>query len=331
MDAQSWHLHYVGRVHAGRALTPEFTSVGDVRSGSRRLPSTSLRPGKPAGSITAQRQLKRAPGLAVAIIAALAHGSGTAAAQDLLSIQVTPLRVELTLKPGASHTQAVTLKNEGPKAVRVRARVDFWNLSRDGTPQFTFADPAHRYSATEWVRLNPPEQVITPGATGIVRFTTSVPAGVKDAGYRGAVMFEFERPDADPVAKAREVTFRGRVATLLYATVGSPTPAVELVDLQSRVLPNRPPEVVATLKNTGPVHARTRGSAVVYDASGKPLRQLAVPNAPVLPETERELAIPTANEGEAPLAPGTYRVEVKLDLGMRELLVGETTLEVPGR
>jgi len=69
-------------------------------------------------------------------------GSGTAAAQDLLSIEVTPLRVELTLKPGALHTQAVTLKNEGPKAVRVRARVDEWHLSRDGTPQFTFAEPA---------------------------------------------------------------------------------------------------------------------------------------------------------------------------------------------
>ena len=273
----------------------------------------------------------RVPGLGAALVVVATLGSGTAAAQDLLSIEVTPLRVELTLKPGALHTQAVTLKNEGPKAVRVRARVDEWHLSRDGTPQFTFAEPAAPYSASAWVRVNPPEQVIRPGATATVRFSTTVPAGAKDAGYRCAVMFEFEPPDADPVAKTREVTFRGRVATLLYATVGSPKAAVELTDLEGRSLPNHALEVVATLKNTGPVHVRSRGSAVVYDASGQPIRQLTVPNVPVLPESERELAIPTSKEGEASLAPGKYRVEVKLDLGLRELIVGETTIEVPVR
>lgn len=268
--------------------------------------------------------------LGAALVSALVLGA-PAAAQDVLSVEVTPLRVELTLKAGAAHTQAVTLKNEGPKAVRVRARVDDWYLSKDGTPQFAPAGPADPYTAAAWVRLNPPEQVINAGATGIVRFTTTVPADARDAGYRCAVMFEFERPDADPAAKTREVTFRGRVATVIYATVGSPKPSVDLTDLQSRVLANRPAEVVAVLKNTGPVHVRTRGSAIVYDASGKLVKQLAVPNVPVLPESERELAIPTASDGEAPLAPGTYRIEVRLDLGLRELLVGETTLEVPRR
>ena len=46
-----------------KAPTPELTSVGDVRSGSRRL--------KPAGSIPAHHQLKRAPGLRGAL--ALSH------------------------------------------------------------------------------------------------------------------------------------------------------------------------------------------------------------------------------------------------------------------
>ena len=267
--------------------------------------------------------------LAAALASALVIGCGAAAAQDTLSVEVTPLRVELTLKAGGSHTQAVTLKNDGPKAVRLRARVDDWYQTRDGTPQFKFATSGEPYSAAAWVRLNPPEQVLEPGATGIVRFTTTVPAGVKDGGYRCAVMFEFENPNADPVAKNREVMFRGRVATILYATVGSPLPAVELTDLEGRVQPDRPPAVVATLKNTGPVHVRTRGSAVVYDAAGTVVRQLVIPNTPVLPESGRELAIATAKEGEPPLAPGRYRVEVKLDLGLRELVVGETTLEIP--
>jgi P pilus assembly chaperone PapD len=256
---------------------------------------------------------------------------GASAAQDVLSVEVTPLRVELTLRPGATHTQAVTLKNEGQSAVRVRARVDNWYLSKDGTPQFKRVEASDPFSAADWLRLNPPEQVIEKGGTATVRFTTTVPEGVKDGGYRCAVMFEFEPRDANPSRKTPEVLFRGRVATLLYATVGSPAAAVEMTDLQVRTPVNRPPEVVATLKNTGPVHVRTRGTAAIYDGSGLVVRQLTLPSVPVLPESEREVTIATGAEGEPLLSPGRYRIELKLDLGMRELVVGETVLEVPGR
>ena len=66
--------------------------------------------------------------------------------------------------------------------------------------------------------------------------------------------------------------FRGRVATLLYATVGSPAPAVELTDLQTRAPKGQFPAVVATLKNTGRVHVRTAGSVRFIDESGRIVR-----------------------------------------------------------
>jgi hypothetical protein len=53
-----------------------------------------------------------------------------------------------------------------------------------------------------------------------------------------------------------------------------------------------------------------------------------LPNVPVLPESERDVTIPTAGERDPPLPPGTYRVEVKFDLGLPALVVGETTLEI---
>jgi P pilus assembly chaperone PapD len=264
-------------------------------------------------------------------VTAAAAAPPPADAQDLFSVEVTPLRVELKLTPGAAHTQAVTLKNDSKKAVRVRARVDDWYLSKDGTPQFKLAAPDEPYSAAAWIRVNPPEQLVAPGATAIVRFTTTVPADAKVAGYRCAVMFEFDPPDAASAAKARDVMFRGRVATLLYATVGAPAPAVDLTDLQTRLVAGQPPAVVATLHNTGRVHVRTKGTMIVYDRAGKVVRQLQLPNVPVLPESEREVSIPTAGEKDPPLPPGTYRVEVKFDLDLAALVVGETTLEIPAR
>jgi hypothetical protein len=54
-----------------------------------------------------------------------------------------------------------------------------------------------------------------------------------------------------------------------------------------------------------------------------------VPDVPVLPESEREVAI-TALDPDKPAPPaGEYRVEVKIDVGMPAVIVGETTLKVP--
>jgi P pilus assembly chaperone PapD len=248
------------------------------------------------------------------------------AAAAQVSVEVSPLRVELSATPGATTTQAVTLNNQGTQPVRIRARVDDWHLARDGAPQFGTPAPDGRFSASAWIRLAPPEQVVDGGKDGIVRFTVTVPAGTADAGYRSAIMFEFAPPGADLVGRGRDVLFKSRIATLVYVNVGSPRPAVELADLRGRTRPTQPAEVVATLHNTSRATVRTKGSLTVYDAGGRLVRQLPLPDVPILPESEREIAIVTAREGEQALPAGEYRVEVKIDVGLPALLVGETTL-----
>lgn len=246
------------------------------------------------------------------------------------SVEVTPLRVELTLKPGDAHTQAVTLTNEGSAPVRVRARQRDWFVSRDGTPQFDapVPEPELPFMATNWLRVAPPEQVIQPGQQGIVRFTTTVPAGTTDAGYRAAILMEFAPATGDPVIKRRSVQFRSRVATLVYVAVGRPPVSIEMIDLGSRISQDQPSAIVATLRNSGRAGARTTGTVVIRDAGGQMVRTLNIPNVPVLPMSDREVSIPTAAEGQEKLPPGEYRIEVRLDVGMPELLVGETTLNV---
>lgn len=247
------------------------------------------------------------------------------------SVEVSPLRVELAMARGGTHTQAVTLTNQGTEAVRVRARLQDWFITRDGTPQFEGVVPAaeKEFVATTWVRIAPPEQVVEPGQQAIVRFTVAAPADAADGGYRAAILFEFSPAAADPLAARRAVQFRSRIATLLYMDIGKVPPKIELTDLASRFRAGQPPAVVAMLRNDGRGNVRTKGTVTLRDAAGQIVRTLAVPNVPVLPMQEREVAIPADKPGDAPLAPGTYRVEVRLDLGMPELLVGETTMTVP--
>ena len=270
--------------------------------------------------------LERALTPAFAALVCLGLVAGPAAAQ--VSVEVSPLRVELSVAPGATHTQAVTLTNQSDKPVRIRARVEDWFLTKDGTPQFTPAPPGTWTSASSWVRLAPPEQVIEPGQPGTVRFTTNVPAGATEGGYRSAIVFEFGPPGADLLGAGRDVVFRSRVVTVLYVAVGQPAPKVDLTNLTVRSTPGKPAEVLATLQNTSRANVRTKGVVIVYDKAGTVVRQIDIPSVPVLPESEREVAIPTAGEGEPPLPPGDYRVEVKIDVGLRELLVGETVLKI---
>ena len=291
MDLRRRGLHADRHLYAHRALTP-----------GRRPRAV------PAASFLAA--------LLVAVPAALAQ----------ISVEVAPLRVELQTGPGGSTTQAISVSNTGKEAVRVRARLSDWDLSRDGTPQFEGVPENGAYSGTAWVRIAPPEVVIDPGKEGTVRFTLTVPAATQPAGYRSSILFEFLPASGDPVAKGREVQFRSRIATLIYVNVGQPPAHIELTDLRIRPLKDET-QIIAILNNTSKRTVRTKGTLTLYDSAGKTVRETAVPDVPLLPEREREVAIP-AIEIAKPLPAGEYRVEVKIDVGMPAVLVGETTIKV---
>ncbi len=267
--------------------------------------------------------------LAVALLlAALTAVPGVARGQ--VSVEVAPPRVDLrTANGGTPQTQAITLTNKDKNAVRIRARVDDWYLSKDGTPQFVLADGKTAYSAAAWTRVNPSEQVAQPGETVTVRFTTTTPQGTAPGGYHAAIMFEFEPPGGDATGRGRSVMFKGRVATVVYVTVGSLKPAVELVDVREVDASSVGPRVVAaTLKNTGRVHVRTKGQMVIYGEAGNVVRRIALPDVPVLPESERDVIVQMGESGQESLPPGQYRVEFRIDVGLPEVLVGETTVTI---
>lgn len=270
---------------------------------------------------------RRVAATALAVSAALLPRA--AAAQT--SIEASPLRVEVQAVPGASNTQSVTLTNVGAQPVRVRASLSDWYLSREGAPQFEEPGPARAFTASGWVRFAPPEFVIPGGSQGTVRFTLTVPQDAEPAGYRTGLLFDFTPEEPNPAVRAKQVTVRSRIATLIYVHVaqagqaGQPVAAVELTGLHIRT--REVTEVVATLKNVSRRSVRTKGTVVVYDTSGNVVRQMTVPDVPVLPESERDVAVPTG-ESTAKLPPGDYRVELKIDVGQPAVIVGETTLKV---
>ena len=263
---------------------------------------------------------------AAALLVLLASAVHPSASRGQVSAEATPLRFEITTQPGTSHTQAVTLTNPGKEPVRVRAALSDWSLSVRGAPQFDPPRPGRLYSASDWVRFAPPELLLEPGKQGLVRFTITVPPDVDPGGYRTGLLFEFAAESELRKAKARQVVLRSRIATLVYVHVGEPPADVDLTDLQIRGAGDQL-QIVAALKNTSRRSVRTKGTLTLFDGSGAAAARIVVPEVPVLPESERELAM-SVSASTPPLPSGTYRVELKLDVGMAALLVGETTLRL---
>ena len=265
-------------------------------------------------------------GQGLAVVLGILACAAPAASQGV-SVEASPLRVELKLAPGATHTQAITLTNTGKEAVRVRVSVQDWHLARDGAPQFEEPTEGRAYAASGWTRVTPPELVIQPNMEATVRFSLTAPQGTPPAGYRTGIMFDLAPASGDPITRRREVAVRSRIATLIYANVGEPRAAVDLIDLRSRATPEQI-AILATLKSTGRRTVRTKGSVNVYGDGGAMVRTVTVPDVPVLPESEREVAIVLFEKGQKPLPPGEYRIEVKIDVGLPALIIGETTLKV---
>ncbi len=152
------------------------------------------------------------------------------------------------------------------------------------------------------------------------------------AGYRTSLLFDFSPNEPDGVVRAKQVTVRSRIATLIYVHVaqagpaGHPPAAVELTDLQVRT--KEQTEVVATLEECQPSIGAHEG----HDGPGttraaRSCGRWPVPDVPVLPESERDVAVSTSDSPK-PLPPGDYRVELKIDVGQPAVIVGETTLKV---
>ena len=87
-------------------------------------------------------------------------------------------------------------------------------------------------------------------------------------------------------------------------------------------------DIVAVVKNSGRRTVRTKGTLVLFDESGAVAREATVPDVPLLPESEREVSVTLTGPATTPLPAGLYRAELKLDLGLAAIIVGETQVQI---
>ena len=244
-----------------------------------------------------------------------------ASANAQVALSVAPIRLELTGQAAENLSDSISVTNEGSEKVRIRVRVSDWLIAEDGAVQFDPSEPV-KLGCTPWIRVNPREFELNAGQSTQVRYTLDIPKEAPASGFRSSILFE-TIPAPMRGERKRSVLFQGRIATLVYLVVGKVAPNGKLIAMEASSTKTGT-SIQIKVENIGQVHFRTAGTVQVLDAGGKVLIDEPVGDLPVLPEGIRRIEIKSAKA----LEPGNYKAQVRLNVGMPAVLVGEKPFTV---
>ena len=246
----------------------------------------------------------------------LLPGLGAVPAAADISLDVTPLRLELDADPGSEITDAIEVTNLGDAPVRLKAYLQDWYLDEVGTPIFQTVGHQAR-TASPWVGAAPNDFLLDPGETQTVRFTVHVPESARTGGYHASIMLE-TNPVQTLSPEERGVVIRGRVATILYVTVGDPPADVQIRDMARVTREDGSEAVTLQLENAGEAFFRLAGALEMVGQDKDILESVELPDVPVLPGFTRTVTIDLPEGvGDAFLA------RARIDMKGAGVLLGE--------
>jgi len=262
----------------------------------------------------------RAIALALATAGCLWWGPARLAAQTGLGLR--PMRIELSLAEGVVHSDALTISNESPRPIRVRADLLDFNLDDNGTPQFERVLPSEaRYTCRQWLSLNPRELEVAPGGSVDVRYTLRVPLDAAPGSFNCAAGFTTLPPAGEAVGMGIRTAVR--MIAAFYVLVGQPGIEAEVAGLTLEPLPGGGKwRSVLLVRNWSTRYLRPSGELVLLDPQGRPLEVREIPSLPVLPNRLQRILLPL----EAAPEPGGV-LRARVDLGLPEIY--EVVYKIP--
>lgn len=241
-------------------------------------------------------------------------------ARGEMSLDVSPIRVTVRMEAGEEYTNALRVLNSGKDPVRLRAYLEDWYLDEVGTPIFRPAGTVDR-TASPWVDVAPADFLLEPGQTEFVRFTIRVPKEIMEAGYHGTILLE-TLPLNRAESGQMQMFVQGRIACMMYVTVGNPTKAAAITELTTirRAGQNYLRVQVA---NTGDDFIRLAGDMTVRRGDETVGIGTDLPDVPVLPGSRRWVELELSPE----LMAADLMARINIDIADVGVLIGECPLD----
>jgi hypothetical protein len=222
-----------------------------------------------------------------------------------LVLNVSPLRLELSVDPGQRVEREITLKNAGSAVVLMASETqDFAAADVSGKPTFVPAAESD-WAMSGWVTMKPSTFSLRPGQEKTVVLVIDVPEQAEPGGHYAAALF------GSRAKGGGDTQVVGKVGTLLLLTVSGAIKESLSVSLSSgRLLEGGPIDLQVRSENTGNVHVRPEGEVTVAPLLWGDERSLPVPGENVLPSSVRES---TVRLDQLPI--GVYKASVQVTYG----------------
>jgi len=243
--------------------------------------------------------------------------------QGTISINVWPPKIELSVIPGETKTGIITVDNKGSAVANIAVDITDVGIESDGNVTFPQGGTLP-YSCEPWLLVNPEQFSLSQGSSQQVRYTLKTPPQAKGT-YLASIFFQ-TKPERQPMATGSAIS--ARVGSLLIVNVtGTGNKSAELISLEARKSKNgKQTQVELGIRNKGNVLLRPTGTIEIKSESGWTVDKVDfnIEKQAVLPFSERLYPVAISPNVE----PGAYRLIATIDYGGRELLVGETKINL---
>ena len=245
---------------------------------------------------------------ALALLSILAATPGVSSAA--FDASLSPPRFELKPKPGDVTRETVTITNGSRAPARFTVKTADWHIDEHGRLAFDEGAPLPG-SCRPWARIERLEISVPSNGSRTYRFEIHVPKDAKTGSCHLALIFAADAGQVAPSGTAQvQIPIVGRVAAIVYVTIGDAKPDLRLASLAVRKIDDKHIPVV-DFYNQGNAHGRVFGALEAKDAAGH-IVTLMVQQSAILPKGHRVLRLTPVDYSTGEPKPPTFDLQPPL-------------------
>lgn len=218
---------------------------------------------------------------------------------------ISPGSMDMTVGTGENNLPSITVRNDSEKPVDFEVKLAGYGQATDGNTQVLEPD-TNPLSALEYIRFDPAQFHLEPGASQNIEVSASVPEDA--SGGRYAIVLVIGRPAAD-----EPITTISRLGVLVRLTVDGSRLIQQgsIKHVGAGVIePDKPIVMKVTYANEGNIHYKVRSVIAISDIDGNELEKVQSNALLVLPGYSREISADWIPDRD--LEPGKYNMMARV-------------------
>lgn len=179
-----------------------------------------------------------------------------------VGISLYPIKFRLTIEPGKSYSDTVTVINPNNFPIGVKPEVE--NIAGGEEGSIDLFEEDIPYGLMAWISVDRTVFTLGPQERRQVPFSINIPENGEPGGHYGAILFR-AIPPPTPEGQQSAIGVSGRVGTVILVEVpGATIKTGELTEFTGpKYIARGPVEFVFKVKNTGNTHYNPEGKIII--------------------------------------------------------------------